>query len=410
MKFSTFLFFLWMAFLFCVIFPLKTYSQTITTPNILPPISSFTQSGITDGAGGTGQHGGGTYSYTTALSGYLTQAQINAGFTLNYSVTVLSHASNTVVPHCGAGVYGDCKDTVMITLSIFDNGALVRKFENSYVLDYSGYRTYSITNVIDANNYVNPHAMFELYGNDAGYYGGMFGPRFLDPILSLTYQIIEQAIAASAPPTVAQNASNPGNPESPVSPANPANTINQPPPQPGPQSSTLSPIAPQSPMAQQQQHQQSGGQQVDVQVDRRDGGGDTATVTVSGPERPAETFTIQLPSAPSGQQSPQSTQSVKSDIQTSKTKEGATSIANSILGAIKDAFDPANQSTKVALMAMLATEYKDRDLQDAAKWYEERDIYLNREVADPYNRLFSIAQDKKMDSLIQLQYNNGASK
>lgn len=399
MKITTFLFFVWLAFLFCLAFPLKGYSQTTTT-NILPPITSFSYSGTADGQGNTGANPGGTYSYTVPLSQYLTKEQINAGFSLNYSVTVYSDYSNLYVPTCANGIGNggmDCKDIVRITLSIFDNGLLVKKFENSYVLDYGGYRTYSLNNNVDANNFVNPYATFQLYGVDAGYCCGMFGPKFIDPILTLTYQIIEQVVSSTnnTTTTVAQNLASPANP------ANPANPINQlPPPQQNDiQNQMLSPIAPQSPMSQQQQHQP--GQHVDVQIDRR-GDGDTATVTVSAPDRGPESFTIQMP-GPQPSQSSQ-TSEAKTQMNESKTKEGATSIANKILDAIKDTFDPANQATKVALMAMIGTEYKDRDLQDSTKWYEEKEIYANKELNDPYSRLFNIAQDKMMEKLIETQY------
>jgi len=401
MRISTILFFLWIAFLFLFVFPIKVYGETKTTTNILPPITSFSHSGTTDGAGGTGASPGGTYTYTVPLSQYLTKEQINAGFTLNYSVTVLSHYSNLYVPSCTSGITNggvDCKDIVNITLSIFDNGVLVKRFENTYILDYGGYRTYSLNNNVDPNNFANPYATLQLYGVDTGFCCGMFGPKFSNPIMTLTYQIIEQIVSSTnnTTATIAQNISSPSNPLSPT------NSTNQSPPSDTHNNTSLSPIAPLSPVAQNQQHQQ--GQHVDVQIDRHSDG-ETATVTVSGPDRGPESFTIQMPPAP-GSQSQQSSQTegAKDNMKTAGTKEGATSIANKILDAIKDTFDPSNQATKVALMAMIATEYKDRDLQDAAKWYEDKEIYGNKELNDPYNRLFSLAQDKMMDKLIGIQY------
>jgi hypothetical protein len=56
------------------------------------------------------------------------------------------------------------------------------------------------------------------------------------------------------------------------------------------------------------------------------------------------------------------------------------------------------------LMAMIGSEYKDRDIQDAIKWYDDKEIYDNKELNDPYSRLFNLAQDKMMDKLIEIQY------
>ena len=402
MKIKTFIYLILIVAIYCMAFPMKwSFGQTATTGNILPPINQFSYSGTADGQGNTGAGSGGTYTFTVPLSGFLTKDQINAGFTLNYSVTVFSDYSNIYVPTCGGLPRGwDCKDLITITMTITDGGLKVAQWSNTYTLDYGGYRNYAFSNAIPSNNFSNPAATLSLYGVDAGYCCGMYGPKFSDPVLSLTYNIIEQVVSNlnNTTTSVAQNVSNPANPISPTSPLNqttqPSGSTDQSPQQ-------LSPIAPMSPMAQQQQQQQ--GQQINVNIDRP-GGGDTATVTVSSPERGSETFTVQVPAGPGQQQGGGQMADTKSNIQAAGSKQAATSIANKVLEAIKDSYDSSAQGTKVALMSIIASEYKDTNIPDMSNWYSEKEIYENKEMVDPYSRVFNLAQDKKMNQLIESQY------
>ncbi len=171
-------------------------AETVTTGNLLPKISEFETSGSTDGVGGTGnaQNGGGTY--TAAGDIPLTKDQVNRGFEINSSFTVKSHSSNAVLASCATITQAsDCRDIASLTLSLFDDNYLVEQFKHRIELDFGGLRSFSFTDTVAPNNYSTLTGSYELFGIDAGYHSGMYGPVFSDPSVSFTYQnVIEQQI------------------------------------------------------------------------------------------------------------------------------------------------------------------------------------------------------------------------
>ena len=171
-------------------------AETVTTGNLLPKISEFETSGSTDGLGGTGnaQNGGGTY--TAAGDIPLTKDQVNRGFDINSSFTVKSHSSNAVLASCATITQDfDCRDIASLTLSLFDDNYLVQQFKHRIELDFSGLRSFSFTDTVTPNNYGTLTGSYELFGIDAGYHRGMYGPVFSNPSVSFTYQnVIEQQI------------------------------------------------------------------------------------------------------------------------------------------------------------------------------------------------------------------------
>ena len=144
---------------------------------------------------------GGGYTRTGPNGGYveltqnLTEAEIQAGFDINYGVTVESHQSNKSVPLCSA-TNGDCKDlfSVKLTLKGHRPNNLVPEYlypAGQYeTLTYSGTQTYTYTYSLASNNYTRVDGLMELWGVDAGYHSRNFGPIFSDPFINLTYDAV----------------------------------------------------------------------------------------------------------------------------------------------------------------------------------------------------------------------------
>ena len=175
-----------------------------TSTNQMPGMSEFTRSGGTSigtGAGcavgeycTAGKHGpGGTYSTTFDLEDAMTIDQINRGFDLDYGMGVDSHPSNTTVPTCAGNTMAafDCKDLFRLTVSLFDeNAALQHKFEHEVELDFSGLQTYSYSQTVPENTYAGLTGEFEMFGIDAGFPSGFYGPQFSNPALTATYDLV----------------------------------------------------------------------------------------------------------------------------------------------------------------------------------------------------------------------------
>ena len=186
-----------------------SYSEEIvvgqeTTDNLLPGMSEFTRSGGTSvgtGSGcpsgefctaGTNQQGG-TFSATFNLEDNMTIDDINRGFKLDYSVDVKSHPSNSVLASCTSGVLqsGDCKDIFNVTLSLFSAGnVLEHKFVDEIELDYTGTKNFAFEQNIPQNEFTELKGGFELFGIDAGFPSGFFGPHFSNPNLTATFDIV----------------------------------------------------------------------------------------------------------------------------------------------------------------------------------------------------------------------------
>ena len=143
--------------------------------------------------------GGETQSEMFEMSLDMTAAEIQAGFTLNYGVDVQSHKSNVNVPLCSA-TNSDCKDVFRITTKLFSGPAawdhsgsgLIAEFSESVTLTYQGTQTHSFTGTVGANNYTEVWGAMELWGVDAGYHSGYYGPVFSNPFMTLTYNTITQ--------------------------------------------------------------------------------------------------------------------------------------------------------------------------------------------------------------------------
>ena len=175
-----------------------------TSSNYIPNISEFTRSGGTNTGGGRGcssgnfctagkQGPGGTYSSTFDLEDNMTIDQINRGFDMNYGVDVESHQSNSVLASCSGGNVmqnSDCRDIFNLTVTLLDVDNVVHKFEHEVELDFTGTRPFAFSQVIPENNFLGLRGEFELFGIDAGFPTGFFGPRFDNPFLTTTFDLV----------------------------------------------------------------------------------------------------------------------------------------------------------------------------------------------------------------------------
>ena len=166
--------------------------------NLLPSLIEFATSGdatsVADtnfcdpGEFCTGAQGG-TYSTTIDVTDEMSIAEINAGFDLAYGVTVNSHPSNASLPTCDL-TNGDCQDNFALTLTLTENDEVRQTYEHEFVLDYSGLREYDFEQTVVSNSWVELSMLLELYGQDAGYPTGLYGPQFTDPWLTTGYNAI----------------------------------------------------------------------------------------------------------------------------------------------------------------------------------------------------------------------------
>ena len=192
----------------------SSYGESVTTSNLVPGMSDFTTSGGTSfgpsqgcdaGAfctAGTNQEGG-TYSSTFAVP--LTEAEVQQGFTLDSGITVSSHESNTQLETCGNVLQsGDCRDIFSLTISLFDAGVTVEQFVHQEEMDFEGLQAFTFTDTVAANDYGTLTGLFELFGIDAGFPSGFYGPAFSVPTLTIDYQtvVIQQQVQAEVEATV----------------------------------------------------------------------------------------------------------------------------------------------------------------------------------------------------------------
>ena len=134
----------------------------------------------------------GTYDKDFDLESQMTISDINAGFDLDYGVTVNSHSSNARLNTCGSITQNrDCRDIFKLTITLFDSNEQVHLFEHEVELDFSGNRDYTYNQVIQPNSYQSLTGNFELYGVDAGYPSGWYGPKFSEPYLTTSWEVVE---------------------------------------------------------------------------------------------------------------------------------------------------------------------------------------------------------------------------
>ena len=196
-------------------------AETVTTTNVLPNLSAFTTSGSTTSAGsargctagefctGNATAGGGTYTSTFDVP--LTEDEVRRGFTLNSAVAVDSHPSNATLSTCTSVTQaGDCRDLFTLGITLLDGETVAKEFIHKVELDFSGGKLFSFSDTMVENDFGILTGTFSLFGIDAGFHSGFFGPKFSDPSLTFTHeqvveqqildQIVQNDVIASAPP------------------------------------------------------------------------------------------------------------------------------------------------------------------------------------------------------------------
>ena len=184
-------------------------AEELTTGNLAPGMEDFTTSG--DTSFGTG-HGcssgayctsgttGGGGTYTSSFDVPLTEAELNQGFTLNSAITVHSHSSNAQLSTCADGVLqsGDCRDIFRLTVTLQDAGTTVETFTHEEEMDFAGLQDFTFTDTVATNSYGTLTGILELFGIDAGYPHGYYGPQFSNPSLTIDYQtaLVQEEVLA----------------------------------------------------------------------------------------------------------------------------------------------------------------------------------------------------------------------
>jgi len=192
------------------------YSEELTTGNLTPSMGEFTASGGTSIGTGQGcssgayctsgtQGEGGTY--TSNFNVPLTEGEVKQGFTLNSGITINSHQSNTILGTCTDVMQsGDCKDIFKLTITLKDDGTAVETFTHQEELNWTGLKDFTYTDTVNANDYGVLTGVFSLFGIDAGYPYGFYGPQFSDPSLTIDYTtvLVQQQIETEIQQTVEQ--------------------------------------------------------------------------------------------------------------------------------------------------------------------------------------------------------------
>tara|TARA_R100001244_G_scaffold62853_1_gene52329 strand:+ start:378 stop:1685 length:1308 start_codon:yes stop_codon:yes gene_type:complete len=186
-------------FLLSCLFCAPAFAEELTTGNLAPGMEDFTTSGGTSYGTGHGCNsgayctsgttgGGGTY--TSSFDVPLTEAEINQGFTLNSALTIHSHSSNAQLSTCANGVLqsGDCRDIFTLTITLQDAGTTVETFTHEEEMDFAGLQDFTFADVVATNSYGALTGILELFGIDAGYPTGFYGPQFSNPSLTIDYQ------------------------------------------------------------------------------------------------------------------------------------------------------------------------------------------------------------------------------
>tara|TARA_R110000787_G_scaffold165106_2_gene278182 strand:+ start:700 stop:1893 length:1194 start_codon:yes stop_codon:yes gene_type:complete len=366
-----------------LVFSLPVMAEELTTSNVLPALSGFTTSGSTNATGGTGHASAGGGTYTSSFDVPLTEAEVQRGFTLNSALTVSSHSSNSVLATCSSITQAsDCRDIFRLTLSLMDlTSTVVEKFEHEIELDYSGLENYSFTDKVGLNSYATLTGEFELYGIDAGYHSGMYGPVFSDPTLKFIYesaveqqlldqiaQLAVQIAFAPPPPPVIEVTSAPPAAEQP---STMMTSVDQTAPPPPPTVETIGP----APVEQQQQQEET---EVEAAVE--------AEIEATEPEREPE------PTEPGAETEVETEPEAETEVASEavpprrtrkeKVKAAAEKVAKKI--APSQRYTAASQTTVMVVMNMLAGKIvTDLTVPDTPGFFPVRGMDDTRSMSDP---------------------------
>ncbi len=385
-------------------------AETLTTDNVVPSMSQFSTSGSTTSAGsargcssgefctGNATAGGGTY--TSSFDVPLTEAEVQRGFTLDSSVTVDSHPSNAVLATCTSITQGsDCRDIFRLTVSLFDNeSTVVEKFEREVELDFSGLRTFSFEDTVAENSFSVLTGELELFGVDAGFHSGFFGPKFSDPSITFTYQdIVEQQILDQiarhevqvavapppAPPPLEPMAPSPS-PQAPPPP--PMQASIAPPPAPeAPPPPTIQPVAAPQPEQRREEAQAEAEIEAEMEAAPRPEPQESASEEPQRQEQPEEQPVAEAAEQeqPETDSSPQAeTPAPKPKTRQEKVKAAAQKVVKKI--APSQRYNTASQTTTLVVMNMIGAKIATGPaLQDTQGFFPKESLTDNRSLSNP---------------------------
>ena len=169
-------------------------TQEVTTENLLNTYTDTNINIVGSDYGMTGaeittgnqSQGGGSRVYDIDVSNYDDIQEID------YGSTVYSHSSNSSVPLC-ANTTSDCKDQFKITVNLYNDGVLTKSYTHNYSdINWTGSQDYIYNQ--DVSSLTFNTAELELYGMDAGYTTGYYGPGFSDMFFTATYNQIANVI------------------------------------------------------------------------------------------------------------------------------------------------------------------------------------------------------------------------
>ena len=81
-------------------------------------------------------------------------------------------------------------DIFKLTITLQDDGTTVETFTHQKELTWTGLRDFSFSDTVGENTYGVLTGMFSLYGIDAGYPVGYYGPQFSEPSLTIDYLLV----------------------------------------------------------------------------------------------------------------------------------------------------------------------------------------------------------------------------
>ena len=228
-------------------------AEPMVTTNVLPDIGQFATSGSTTSSStrgcsageyctGNATAGGGTY--TSNFDVPLTADEVRRGFTINSAVTVDSHLSNSVLATCTSITQStDCRDIFELGVVLSEGSTVRASFLHQVELDFSGSRNYTFTDTVAENSFGILTGSFSVFGVDAGYHSGFYGPKFTEPSLTFGYDYqVEQQLIDQILDTETQIATSP-----PVEVTLPPPPAESPPPAAEPPPVTTSPSEPEPP-------------------------------------------------------------------------------------------------------------------------------------------------------------------
>ena len=388
-------------------------------------------------SGGTKSNGGTIRQDGIDLFEEMSKAQINTGFDLQYSADVWSHSSNARVPAC-ANTNGDCKDQFSITVDIKDSGGnLLHKFEHVYTdISFTGIQNFSFTQSIPENNYDSALAGIELYGMDAGFRNGTFGPGFDNVNMTATYDvtniITEQMTTILTTVITLITEDYLGN----ISTPDPVVELPD---------NIIETVEPQVETFEVNISDPISGETVEIEIDVNSISETIAEVTVETDIAPIETFEMEVEvetvetvaeveaeieetvseqvevevaetdtaednnqneniKDADSKEEPKAQQSKQSKEKQQKAKARiATAIVNNIISKLGS--NASDQVTQLILMNAIGAGYKNtKQMPDSSNWYQKVAMYDVKQLPDPASQMYSFAQDRTMNKLIDLQY------